>query len=153
MNDNFNNAFMMRGGADYSNDIDVQKDINILRELEGLKPLAIKLPDGQLLDYQIPHAEKLISILKENVTALDASEPGIGKTYIASHVAKVLKGKVIVICPKNVVNKWIEVLDKFNVEILFVSNYELVTRGKHLKVETGDKVDSKYVKVNTNKKK
>lgn len=111
-------------------DDDVLKDINLLKSLEQKH----YIDDGtvKLLDYQEPHAKLLIDMLNKNNTALDASDPGIGKTYIASYVCKVMNLMPIVITPKNVVNKWISVLDDFGVKYLMVVNYELISRGKYI---------------------
>jgi superfamily II DNA or RNA helicase len=136
-----------QGGADYSMDEDVQNDINLLLKLEGKEEL--QKMEGSLLPYQIPHSEQLINILNNNGTALDASEPGIGKTYIASYVAKSLGMKVIVLCPKSVISKWKEVLTKFNVDGIMVVNYELAGRAKQY--SGGQKVKSPYLKINKKK--
>jgi SNF2 family DNA or RNA helicase len=80
-----------------------------------------------LLDYQLPHAQQLIRALTiEGSTAIDASDTGTGKTYSGAYVAKELKLTPIVICPKAVSISWKRVLDKFDIEYLGISNYEMM---------------------------
>lgn len=125
-------------------DDNVADDIQLLLNLEK-ENKDDKKSNLTLLKYQIPHANKLISILNTNKTALDASDPGTGKTYVAAFVAHTLKKKVIVITPKNVLSKWKEVLDSFNVEYLMIVNYELIARGKQY--IHNKKVQSPYIDV------
>lgn len=109
-------------------DKDVEKDLQLLKNMERSED-----PNNiELLDYQKPHADKLIKILEKNGTALDASDPGIGKTYIASYICQQMNLQPIVICPKNVVNRWIDILEKFDVDYKMVVNYELISRGKYV---------------------
>lgn len=79
-----------------------------------------------LLEYQIPHAHQLIRALdKYGSTAIDASDTGTGKTYSAAEVARVMKLRPIVICPKAVTISWKRVMDKFDIEYLGIANYEM----------------------------
>lgn len=113
-------------------DNDVLKDINLLKSLEQSISKNIEGNEAKLLDYQEPHAKKLIDIITRNGTALDASDPGIGKTYIAAYLCKKLDLIPIVICPKNVVSRWGVVLDDFGVNYVMVVNYELISRCKYV---------------------
>jgi len=123
-------------------------DIKLLRKME--KENKIEPNNIKLFDYQQKHADNLISVLNKNGTALDASDPGIGKTYIASYVCAKMNLRPIVICPKSVVNKWYQVLEDFNVNILMVTNYELITRGKYYHKKT--KIICPYIKKLKDKK-
>lgn len=120
-----------------NNDIDLLKQMEYNNNNQSYKT--------ELLDYQKSHANKLIKILNKNNTALDASDPGIGKTYIASYICKTLNLTPIVICPKNVVNNWINVLEKFKVKYLMVVNYELISRGKYM--HKNAKLVSPYINI------
>jgi superfamily II DNA or RNA helicase len=127
---------------------DTDDDLKLLRKME------LKNSDNDnvsLLEYQEDHAEKLIRILNSNGAALDASDPGIGKTYIASYICKSENLRPIVICPKNVISSWIKVLKMFDVDFVTVTNYELFVRGKQLNGNV--RHVSPYVKMNTKKKK
>jgi superfamily II DNA or RNA helicase len=106
-------------------------DLELLKKLESMEQSAQPTNGLKLLDYQEPHAMKLIKILEQNNAALDASDPGIGKTYVAGYICKYMNLRPIVICPKNVVSKWISVLKEFGVDYLMVVNYELIGRGKY----------------------
>ena len=106
----------------------------------------VNAEEGQLYNYQRPIAQQLSKILTENGTALDASDPGIGKTYVASYICKTLNLVPIVICPKSVICSWKKVLSSFNVEPLLIVNYELIGRGKYIYNNT--KLLSPLIKVN-----
>jgi len=121
------------------NDNNILNDLNLLNKLENKEAL-------KLLDYQEPHANKLIDILEKNNCALDNSDPGIGKTYIAVYICKMMNLTPIIICPKNVVSKWVSVLDEFKVNYIMVVNYELISRGKYYYKNA--KLISPYIKLN-----
>ena len=80
----------------------------------------------KLLKYQIQHTENLVRILQNNMACLDASDTGTGKTYTAIGVAKMLKCKPFIICPKSVISNWIQVCKYFDCEILGIANYEML---------------------------
>ena len=79
-----------------------------------------------LLDYQKPHAEQLIQCIEQyGSTAIDASDTGTGKTYVAAYIASTMGLKPIIICPKSVSISWKRVMDAFKIEYLGISNYEM----------------------------
>lgn len=84
----------------------------------------------KLLIYQEKHVVKLINILLLYSIALDASETGTGKTYIAAAVCKELNRRPIIVCPKTLIYNWINVLDYFGVEAYDIVNYETIRNGK-----------------------
>lgn len=130
---------------------DVNEDLKLLKQLElQINDTNQENNKVSLLNYQIDHANNLIKILNKNNVGLDSSDPGIGKTYIASYICRELGLEPIVICPKNVINSWSKVLKLFNVKYLTITNYELFTRGKHL--FDGIKIVSPYVKFTQKKK-
>lgn len=85
----------------------------------------------KLYDYQINHTERLIKIIKENTTVLDASDTGTGKTYCAAALCKHLNLKPFIICPKSVIYTWRSVCKLFDVEPYGVVNYETAKIGKY----------------------
>lgn len=85
----------------------------------------------KLLIYQKEHVNKLINIIKNNNSALDGSDTGTGKTYTSIAVCKILNLKPIIICPKAVISSWTKVLKIFNVEALFIVNYETIKSFKY----------------------
>lgn len=100
----------------------------------------IHLSSDILYDYQKEHAEILISDLKHG-NALDASDTGTGKTYVAIAIAKHLGLMPIVITPKPVITSWRKVAATMDVNI-FVSNYEQFRLGKTPYLQAELKSDS-----------
>lgn len=82
-----------------------------------------------LLDKQVPHAFKLLDSLFLNGIACDLSETGVGKTYVASWIAKNYNGPIVVVCPKAVMPTWKKVLASFGVKATVLINYEKLMRG------------------------
>ena len=70
--------------------------------------------------------------LREHGLAIDGSDPGVGKTYVAAHVAKTNASQVLVVCPKVSIPPWKKILSGFGVPILDVVNYEKLRTGKTL---------------------
>lgn len=85
-----------------------------------------------LLEYQSDHKKVLIDVLKTHQTALDTSDTGTGKTYVACSIIKDLGLNPIIICPKSVLSNWHRVLQEFNVNPLGISNYESMRSGNWL---------------------
>ena len=100
--------------------------------------------NAQLLNYQVPHFYQLEEILRSQKCALDASDTGTGKTYIAIAVARSLGLSPFVICPKSVIPNWIDVAKKFNVKLFGIANYELLKGCKYYTPNL-EKVDCPYM--------
>jgi superfamily II DNA or RNA helicase len=77
-------------------------------------------------DYQLPSIERLTKALPRFGACLDASDTGVGKTYVAAFTAKALGWKVAVVCPKSVVPSWELALKKIGVPYLFIENPERI---------------------------
>ncbi len=85
-----------------------------------------------LRPYQIPAVATLMRAILSNRHAIDASDPGLGKTYSAAATARNLGMNVGVVCPANVVTKWTDTLmDVFEIEPEFVLSYDRIRSGKH----------------------
>jgi superfamily II DNA or RNA helicase len=82
-----------------------------------------------LLPFQITHKNNLIKSLDNYKTALDSSDTGTGKTYVACAIAKEKNLRPIVICPKSVISNWKKTLDLFSVQPLGIANYECIRNG------------------------
>ncbi len=67
----------------------------------------------KLLDHQKSHYKNILASVKKHSRALDASDTGTGKTYVASKVCKDLDLTPFVICPKSVVPSWNKILKSF----------------------------------------
>lgn len=102
--------------------------------------------EEKLYKYQLPHFYRLESILKTKNCALDASDTGTGKTYVALALAHVLKKKPLILCPKSVIPNWINVAKQLGVEIFGIANYELIKGCKYYTPKLV-KVDCSYMKV------
>ncbi len=84
----------------------------------------------KLLSYQESHVVRMVNILLKYHIVLDASDTGIGKTYIAAAVCKELERKPIIVCPKTLIFNWMCVLDFFGVKYYDIVNYETLKHGK-----------------------
>jgi superfamily II DNA or RNA helicase len=89
----------------------------------------------QPLDYQIAPIKRLCEILKARRSAIDASDTGAGKTYVAAFVAKMMGLRPLVICMKSAIGSWKKALlgVGYASEEIFVNNYEQWTRGNCFK--------------------
>jgi len=83
-----------------------------------------------LLPFQIDHAARLLAALRRAGVALDASECGAGKSYLAASAAARGGWKLAVLAPKATLPAWERVASGFGAEVLFISNYEAVKLGK-----------------------
>jgi len=83
-----------------------------------------KTPLEMLLSYQVPHVFQMSESLQLSNCVLDASDTGTGKTYATIALCNLLKLTPFIICPKSVINTWINVAKLMDVEILGLSNYE-----------------------------
>lgn len=84
-----------------------------------------------LRPYQVPAHDALVNILRQHPAALDASDVGVGKTYVAIKVAETLGLVPLVVCPKAVVPMWKDALEASSVPNWAVGNWESL-RGKKL---------------------
>jgi hypothetical protein len=82
-----------------------------------------------LLEPQIPHAARLFQSINENNYALDLSETGTGKTYVACALARAIRQPLFVICPKTIINQWEKTLILFDIKATGIINYERLSRG------------------------
>lgn len=83
-----------------------------------------------LLPFQILHAQGIERALRQYGVALDASEPGCGKTYVACAVAARFRVPVVIICTKATIPSWKSVAEGFGIQPILVTNYESIRRGK-----------------------
>lgn len=81
-----------------------------------------------LLPYQVTPAAMLVRSLRQFGSALDASDTGVGKTYMALAAARELGVVPLVICPKSVIPSWERVSRHMGVRISVI-NYEKVRMG------------------------
>lgn len=99
-------------------------DVGIFNKKEE-KPIVTKLQVEQ-----IDHANKLIDILMKTNLAMDLSETGVGKTYIACSICAALKRKPLIICPKSLIGQWRTVCSHFSINYVDIINIEAIRNGK-----------------------
>jgi superfamily II DNA or RNA helicase len=102
--------------------------------------------DDKLLVYQKNHTRNLITVLKKNKTALDASDTGTGKTYCAIAACKQLNLKPLILCPKSVISSWNIVCKDFKIEPYAIVNYETIKSGKYYN-KGGERVKCPFLDV------
>jgi len=83
----------------------------------------------ELYPSQQESVEHLTQVLAEHPAALDASDTGTGKTYVACEVARRLNAPLLVVCPKSVVSSWRRVASDIECAVLDVVSYELLRYG------------------------
>jgi Mimiviridae putative ATP-dependent RNA helicase len=88
----------------------------------------IKQNTGEDFTYQLPSIKRLVVSVEAFDGALDASDTGIGKTFVACGVAKVLNRSIFVVCPKSVIPPWKRAAYLFGVEAEVI-NYEMLRTG------------------------
>ena len=116
-----------------------KREIKIVTE-STLPPYKVKNATG-LRHWQIPNVSRLCASLERHGAAIDGSEMGVGKSYMAVAAARELGLKIAVVCPKAVITPWIKVItDHFGMTPVFVLNYESVKTGKYKKIGTWKKV-------------
>lgn len=104
-----------------------------LARFDSLKP--------KLLPYQTQAVKNLATALLAG-GALDASDTGTGKTYIALAACAVLGRPAYVVCPKPVKTSWQRAAAHFGVDIR-LCNYELLRRGKQTECQLRKTDDGK----------
>lgn len=84
---------------------------------------------SRLRPHQVEPATRLLGILSQHQSAIDISDTGVGKTFVAAAVAKTLQLPTLVICPKIIKSAWHRAAHHFNDE-LSVINYEALRTGR-----------------------
>lgn len=92
---------------------------------------AYKLTDLKgILPYQKRAVSHICSSLVCNGAAIDGSDTGIGKTYVAASVCRNMKMTPAVICRKAGISTWKKVLRSFGLNPLFIVNWEFAKSEK-----------------------
>lgn len=106
---------------------------------------------SKLLPFQIVQVDNLVAIIKKNITVLDASDTGTGKTYCAVATCKILKLQPIILCPKSVISTWEKVCKYFDLVPQFIVNYETIKLGKFYNADH-ERITCPYISFIFNKK-
>jgi superfamily II DNA or RNA helicase len=94
-----------------------------------------------LRDWQTESVSRLCASIKKYGAAIDGSDTGTGKTYVACAVARELGMKIAVVCPKAVIHTWKKIITKhFKMDYEFVLNYESVKTGNFKDIGVWKKV-------------
>jgi len=94
--------------------------------LEPLRPLTY--PRG-LLAYQPPAVQAHVRALRTHGASLDASDAGIGKTYVALATLRELGLLAGVVATKSILTPWQRAADQMGVKLTGVTNWEKVRTG------------------------
>jgi superfamily II DNA or RNA helicase len=97
-----------------------------------LAPYEVKNSIG-LREWQINSVSQLVAAINHWGAAIDGSDVGVGKTYVACAVARELGMKILVVCPKAVVESWNRVICKhfkMKDQLVGIINYEQLRIGK-----------------------
>jgi hypothetical protein len=119
--DHFDNTFMTK--------IKLLDKTSNLRKFYS-KTLLTKKTLSKLLPYQVDKVVRMINILVQQGVCLNASDMGVGKTYMTAATCAELGRKPIVTCSKILMYEWKKVLDMFGVEYYDIVNYETLKNGK-----------------------
>ncbi len=95
-------------------------------------PYKVKNPHG-LRPWQVESVSKLVKSINATGCAIDGSDVGVGKTYVGCAVARELGSKILVVCPKAVMESWRRVItNHFGMkdELVGIVNYEQIRIGK-----------------------
>ena len=97
-----------------------------------LPPYKVKDESG-LRPWQVESVSKLVASIKKYNCAIDGSDLGIGKTYVACAVAREMGMKMVIVCPKAVMESWRRVINnhfKMKNWLVDIVNYEQLRIGK-----------------------
>lgn len=124
----------------------ILEEQNNTHEVYSKKVLSNKTKN-KILSYQEKHIVKLICILLSMFVALDASDTGIGKTFIAIAICKEIKKIPYIVCPKSLIYNWISVLEYMDIDEYEIVNYETLRGCKSYKTDTyKTRMDCPYLK-------
>lgn len=88
----------------------------------------VSIDESRLLPYQVPAVRAIVSALQRWGAALDGSDTGTGKTYMALVAMKALRLTPTVIAPKTVLPSWRRAAQHVGIRINAI-NYEKVRMG------------------------
>jgi len=127
---------------------DLAEDTQPIPQVYSKKTLSNKTIN-KILKYQKNHILRLIRILVQKSIALDGSDTGVGKTYIAIAICVEMGRRPIIVCPKTLIYNWISVCEFFGVKPYDVVNYETIRNGKsYADSNFTSRVTSPFISVN-----
>lgn len=82
-----------------------------------------------LMPHQVEHTARIVETLQLYGAAIDSSEMGTGKTYVAIRTAQLLGASaVVVVCPNAVERKWCKLMGGARTETALVTTYTMLAR-------------------------
>lgn len=93
-------------------------------------PKLSKAVANKLFDYQVPHAQKVLYALETHGAALDGSDTGTGKSFVALAIAKQMKRSPFIICSKKAMHSWHKYCEMMGVYPLMIVNWEMLRTGR-----------------------
>lgn len=112
---------------------DLIKSLNVPMKKKPMvfsKTVLSDVSKRKLLAYQHAHVIRMIGILLRRRVALDASDTGVGKTYMAASICLEMGKRPIVFCPKSLIYTWREVFEYMGVKVYDIVNYETAKSAK-----------------------
>lgn len=103
-----------------------------IEELDFTPSYKVKNADG-LREWQVDSVSKVVGAINRIGCAIDGSDVGTGKTYVACAVARELDMDILVVCPKAVMESWKRVICKhfkMRDRMIDIINYEQLRIGK-----------------------
>lgn len=85
---------------------------------------------AQPLPYQVQAVEHLKSILPHQPGVVDASQTGVGKTYIALFACRHFNLRPLVVAPKALLSNWERACGAVGVDPIMIINYDKIRMGK-----------------------
>ena len=79
--------------------------------------------------WQIPAIAQLTRVLSRSRGAVDASDVGTGKTFVALFTAKALKLPVAIMCPKSLKATWQGACEAVGIKPLYIVSYDKAVKG------------------------
>ena len=76
-----------------------------------------------LMDHQVAHYGKLSLVLEEQVSVLDYSQTGGGKTFVAMKTALDHNLRVFIVCPASTQSMWAELTKEYGVSVEAIMSY------------------------------
>ncbi len=95
-------------------------------------PQDIELPasiEEKLLSYQPDSVKRLIAAMRKYNMAVDGSDMGTGKSFVAAAMCKYFNWRPAILAPKAVLTAWYRCCKFMGVEPIMIQNYENVRYG------------------------
>lgn len=149
---NMHKSAIQRAGispSKYSGDWELCKWSEIKKEKAQKKKVQQQFKNKILHKYQMPHTRLVLDSLINNNGAIDGSDTGTGKTFVALSICKYLKMIPVVLCSKSGIHGWKDKAKLFKIKPI-VYNYEQFKLGN---LEYLGRKDNKKIKVIKGKKK